>query len=60
VTVTVVVSLITKPKTDAELTGLVYGLTPIPKEEHVSIFHRPVFWAAVVAVAFVIVNIIFW
>jgi SSS family solute:Na+ symporter len=58
--VTVIVSLLTKPKPDAELTGLVYGLTAIPHEEHVSIFHRPVFWAAVVGVVFVALNIIFW
>ena len=58
--VTVVVSLATKPKPDAELTGLVYGLTAIPHEGHVSIFHRPAFWAAVVGVVFVALNIIFW
>jgi SSS family solute:Na+ symporter len=58
--VTVAVSLVTKPKPDAELTGLVYGLTAIPREEHVSIFHRPVFWAVVVGGIFVALNIIFW
>jgi len=58
--VTVVVSLLTKPKPDAELTGLVYGLTAIPHEAHVSIFHRPVFWAVVVGIVFVALNIIFW
>ena len=58
--VTVMVSLVTKPKPDSELTGLVYGLTAIPHEEHVSIFHRPAFWAAVVGVVFVALNIIFW
>jgi len=30
VIVTVVVSLMTKPKADSELTGLVYGLTEVP------------------------------
>jgi len=60
VAVTVVVSLVTKPKPDAELTGLVYGLTPIPHEEKVSIFHSPIFWGVVVAVVFVILQIIFW
>jgi solute:Na+ symporter, SSS family len=60
VIVTVVVSMITKPKPDAELTNLVYGLTPIPHEERVSIFHSPVFWGAVVAVVFIILQIIFW
>jgi SSS family solute:Na+ symporter len=60
VIVTVVVSLITKPKPDAELANLVYGLTPLPKEEHVSMFHSPVFWGTVVAIVFVILQIIFW
>ena len=60
VAVTVVVSLLTKPKSDAELANLVYGLTPLPREEHVSMFHSPVFWGAVVAVVFVILQIIFW
>ncbi len=60
VLVTVVVSLLTKPKPDSELADLVYGLTPIPREEKVSVFHTPVFWGVVVAIVFVIVNIIFW
>jgi solute:Na+ symporter, SSS family len=60
IVVTVAVSLVTKPKTDAELANLVYGLTPIPHEEHASIFHSPVFWGAVVAAVFVILQIIFW
>jgi SSS family solute:Na+ symporter len=60
VLVTVIVSLVTKPKPDSELTGLVYGLTTIPREEQVSIFHRPVFWAVVVGIVFVVLNIIFW
>jgi SSS family solute:Na+ symporter len=60
VVVTVVVSFLTKPKPDAELTGLVYGLTTIPHEERVSVFHRPVFWAVVVGAVFVILQIIFW
>jgi SSS family solute:Na+ symporter len=58
--VTIVVSMLTKPKPDAELANLVYGLTPIPKTEHASLFHRPVFWAIVVGVIFVILQIIFW
>ena len=60
IAVTVVVSYFTKPKPDSELKDVVYGLTPIPKTEHTSIFQRPVFWAAVVAVIFVILQIIFW
>jgi len=59
VAVTVIVSMLTKPKPDAELTGLVYGLTPIPHEEHVSMFHSPVFWGIVVGACFLILQIIF-
>src|SRR5215475_610736 len=58
--VTLVISLVTKPKPDAELQGLVYGATEIPSESYVTTWHRPWFWAAVVGAAFVIVNIIFW
>ncbi len=60
VLVTVVVSLLTKPQPLEELKGLVYGATEIPKEDQVSIFHRPVFWAVIVAMVFVILQIIFW
>jgi solute:Na+ symporter, SSS family len=60
VVVTVVVSLVTKPKPDEELKGLVYGVTDIPSEAYVSTLHRPWFWAAVVGVIFVALNIIFW
>jgi SSS family solute:Na+ symporter len=60
VVVTVVVSLLTSPKPESELKGLVYGATEIPSEGDVSVFQRPWFWAAIVGVAFVIVNIIFW
>jgi len=58
--VTIVVSYMTKPKPDSELKDVVYGLTPIPKTENVSWFHSPIFWAVVVAVIFVILQIIFW
>ena len=58
--VTVVVSLVTKPKPEAELKGLVYGVTDIPSENYVSTLHRPWFWAVVVGSIFVILNIIFW
>ena len=60
VVVTVVVSYMTKAKSDAELNGLVYGVTTIPHEAAVPIYQRPAFWATVVAVFFVAVNILFW
>jgi solute:Na+ symporter, SSS family len=58
--VTVAVSLVTKPKPDAELKGLVYGVTEIPSEGMVSLLRRPWFWAVVVGVIFTVLNIIFW
>jgi len=58
--VTVVVSYMTKPKTDAELNGLVYGATIIPHDGATSLFQKPIFWAGVVAVGFIALNIIFF
>ena len=60
VIVTIVVSYLTRPKPDSELKNLVYGLTAIPKTEHVSMLRSPIFWGVVVAVVFVILQIIFW
>ena len=60
VLVTVVVSMVTKPKPDSELTGLVYGLTAIPSEASVAVYQRPWFWAVVVAGLFIVVNVAFW
>ena len=60
VIVTVVVSYMTKPKPDSELEGLVYGVSPLPEEHDEHWYQKPIFWAGVVAVAFVIANIIFW
>ncbi len=60
VIVTVAVSLATKPKPASELVGLVYGATDIPSEGNLPLIHRPLFWAAIVFVVFVILNVIFW
>ena len=58
--VTIVVSLMTQPKPLAELNGLVYGATEIPSEGEAALYQRPVFWAVVVGIVFVILNVIFW
>ena len=58
--VTVGVSLVTKPVAEKDLVGLVLGCTPIPSEGHLPLIQRPIFWAGVVAVAFIILQIIFW
>jgi SSS family solute:Na+ symporter len=55
-----VVSLVTAPKPASELVGLVYGYTNIPSEGDMPLYQRPIFWAGVVGVIFVILNIIFW
>jgi len=60
VVVTVVVSYMTKPKPVSELSGLVYGVTEIPSEAQVPLYERPLFWAAVVGIVFVVLNILFW
>jgi SSS family solute:Na+ symporter len=58
--VTVVVSLLTRPKPEAELKGLVYGATEIPPESYVTVLHRPWFWATVVGVVFIALQIAYW
>ncbi|MFZ0419505.1 MAG: sodium:solute symporter family protein [Candidatus Sulfotelmatobacter sp.] len=60
VVVTVVVSLATKPVPEIELKGLVYGLTQVPAVGEVPLYQKPLFWAAVATVVFVVLNIIFW
>src|ERR1700712_472845 len=60
VAVTVVVSLMTRPRPIAELAGLVYGASPIPEEHDDHWYQKPVVWASVVFVLFLVLNIVFW
>jgi len=60
VIVTVVVSLLTRPKPVEELTGLVYGCTDIPREGHLPLLKRPVFWAGISFAIFAVLQWIFW
>jgi SSS family solute:Na+ symporter len=60
VLVTVVVSLFTRPKPEAELRNLVYGLTPRPDEGPCPWYEKPALWATVVAVVLVAINVVFW
>ncbi|HLX86434.1 MAG TPA: sodium:solute symporter family protein [Terriglobales bacterium] len=60
VTVTFVISKLTKPVPDEQLKGLVYGLTEVPSIGDVPLYQRPLFWAGVVTVVFFVLNIIFW
>jgi solute:Na+ symporter, SSS family len=60
VVITIGVSLFTKPKSDSELNGLVYGATAIPDDGSSTLLQKPIFWAGVVAVIFVFLNLIFF
>lgn len=60
VVVTLLVTLVTKPRPDAELKGLVYSLTEVAHEERVGILQRPSFWGGVALAALVVLQIIFW
>ena len=60
VMVTVLVSFVTKAKTDEELNGLVYGATVIPHDGSTTVWEKPIFWAIVVGTVFFILNLLFW
>ena len=60
VVVTIVVSYMTQPKTEAELTGLVYGSTVIPHDGSTNIFEKPIFWAVVIATILFLLNLWLW
>jgi solute:Na+ symporter, SSS family len=60
VAVTVIVSYVTKPRSPAELTGLVYGVTPLPSQAQVAFYKRPAFLAVMVGLVFVAFNIMVW
>lgn len=54
------ISLVTTPKPEAELVGLVKGLTPGVDLSNVPWFRRPAVWAAVALFACIVLNILFW
>jgi SSS family solute:Na+ symporter len=58
--VTVLVSLLTEPRSVRELEGLVMGATVLPKSEKCHWYQEPIFWGGVVACVFVVLNIMLW
>jgi len=58
--VTVIVSLLTKPKPESELVGLVHSLTPKPPSENLSWWRRPEALAVGVLLGAVALNIFFY
>ena len=58
---TIVISVLTRrSKTDRELVGLVYSLTPKPAEDDVAWYRRPMGFGLIVLGLVTILNIIFW
>ena len=60
-TLTLVISLATRrTKSDADLKGLVYSLTPKIKDENQPVYLRPAVVGTALLVCCVILNYIFW
>jgi SSS family solute:Na+ symporter len=59
-TVTIIISLLTKPRPDGELKGLVYALTDRPKDVGLAWYQKPAVLAVVVLTALLLLNWIFW
>ena len=58
--VTVIVSLVTTPRRDSELRGLVYSLTERPHDEELPWFRRPAALGAIVLAVTVALNVVFF
>ena len=59
IVVSAVVSVVTRPRPDEELRGLVYSLTPKPSEGHLTVLQRPATLAIVVLLSALALNLIF-
>ena len=57
--VTIALSLITKPRPDSELVGLVYSLTPKPMEGHLDWWQKPSTLAFAVLAMLLVLNLVF-
>ena len=57
--VTIVISLLTRPREEKELVGLVYSLTPKPKDRDFPWYKRPASLGMVVIVLVVGLNLLF-
>ena len=58
--ITILISLATKPREEAELKGLVYSLTERPSEDHLPFYKRPLALGLIVLVLALALNLIFW
>jgi SSS family solute:Na+ symporter len=57
--VTIAISLITTPRPESELVGLVYSLTPRPVEGHLSWYQKPATLAVAVLAILIVLNLVF-
>jgi len=57
--VTIMVSLVTSPRPESELVGLVYSLTPKPVEHHLAWYQRPITLGIAVLGMLVLLNLVF-
>ena len=58
--VTILVSLVTRPRPDKELVGLVYALTEKPQEGHLTWYQRPVALGVIVLLMTLALNFLFY
>ncbi|HQG45228.1 MAG TPA: Na+/galactose cotransporter, partial [bacterium] len=57
---TVLISLVTKPKPDSELVGLVKGFTPIEHDGKIAWYSQPKYIALIAVAVFAALNLYFW
>ncbi len=57
---TIGISMVTKPKSDEELVGLVRGLTDITELSKVPLLKKPEFWAVISIIVCIGLNVYFW
>ena len=56
---TIAVSLVTRPRDEKELVGLVYSMTPRPEEGHLAWYQRPMALGVVVLMVALALNVVF-
>ncbi len=57
---TIAISLVTKPRDEKDLVGLVYSLTPRPSSEGLAWYRRPLVLGVIVLAASLALNVYFW
>jgi SSS family solute:Na+ symporter len=57
---TILISLVTRPRDEKDLVGLVYSLTPKPSSVGLAWYRRPLVLGVIVLAASVALNLYFW